>query len=227
MWYCSGAFVINILPYWVSPEVFPRYILMLAPLIFTVFYGLYISLDQKGAIYKYYQWLFLFLGFGSIVFLLASLMNDKVDLIDNAFMKGGGCLFASFVFIYFMLKGSNKILILVNMLFVLRIAFDLFILPIRTIEDKGLVAKNDAIEFVEKYGDREIRMYKKSIRDYTTIFHIESQTRKIISPALNADILIYNNHDLEGATVPSGYKIIDSIYVRRVDGHMYVLEKKN
>lgn len=35
--FCAFTFFFAIIPYWTSPEVFPRYLLMLAPLIFTVF----------------------------------------------------------------------------------------------------------------------------------------------------------------------------------------------
>ena len=150
--------------------------------------------------------------------------NQKTDLIRFSQLKGGLCLLALVILAWFLVKKDYKLLVLINMLFVLRIAFNLFVLPIRTIEDKGLMAKTDALRMVEKYGHQEIRMYKESIRDYTTIFHIEKTIGKTISPAKEADVLIFNGFDQK--EMPVGYRIVDSIFVRRVDGYMHILLKE-
>lgn len=221
--FCSGAFLINLVPYWLSPEVFPRYILMLVPLIFTCLYRILHLLEEGKSPSLFYQRLFVLMGIGSVVFLAVALLNEKTVLIRYSQLKGGLCLMALVILAWFLVKNNKKVLVLINMLLILRIAFNLFVLPIRTIEDKGLVAKNDALRLVEKYGHQEIRMFEESIRDYTTIFHIEKTIRKTISPAKEADVLIFNGFDQK--EMPAGYKIVDSIYVRRVDGYMHILLK--
>jgi 4-amino-4-deoxy-L-arabinose transferase-like glycosyltransferase len=224
IFYCAGAFVINIIPYWVSPEVFPRYILMLIPLAFSVLVYWYHRMEEKSKWRIGYDNLFNILGFGGLVFMGISFLNNKVTLVDNWQLKAFSCLVVGAVLVYFLFKTQKKIWVLINIVLVMRIAFNWFVIPIRMMEDDGLIAKNDAERIAEKYGSEDIHMYRSSIRDYTTIFHIENKINKIISVDTTSEIMIFNPLDYD--QLPKSYGVVDSMYVRRIDGQAWVLKRK-
>jgi 4-amino-4-deoxy-L-arabinose transferase-like glycosyltransferase len=132
--YNALVFFFNIIIYWTSPEVFPRYLLMLIPLLYIIllhffFYDKSKYFLKKRAIVEYVLLGFMLLG-AIGAFILP--FRDEFDHLSNALLKG---LFisATLLFlasIYWKIKESRLVIIVIALLIV-RIGFNWFILPDR------------------------------------------------------------------------------------------------
>lgn len=185
-------FLVNIIVYWTSPQTRPRYILMLAPLIFTVVYFAFLKLrEQKSPITKALEYLFLgmmviaFFGSFSLPFLDAT-KGTHLVVPRMIFIA----LFTGIFTLLYIYQKKNRILLFAMTLLVLRIGFNWFVLPPR-------------IEYLNKYKDGAIEAARLSeghdlfvfgnspIQDATT-FYIERHRGEILYRKYED----YNSHDL-------------------------------
>jgi len=100
--YCAVIFGVNILVYWTSVEVYPRYILMLIPILFTVF--LYFHkrhYDNHTLLYK----VFIYFSISTIIvgglLSLAFPLIDRINDVPFAYLKGIGLALPLFFIAYY------------------------------------------------------------------------------------------------------------------------------
>jgi hypothetical protein len=156
LWYISLVFVFNIIVYWTSPEVYPRYILMLMPLFFAV--TGYFYLDAKKTIHlaKTIEIIF---GTALTLAALASLAPLFLDL--PAISKPVLVSVSVFVVLgtvagLYWRQKSLRIYWFVIGILVFRIGFDLIVLPVRVHESEGVVSKNLAFSIAEQTSGEEL-----------------------------------------------------------------------
>jgi hypothetical protein len=129
----GGIFLANFSIYWISPEVYARYLFPLLAPLFTVliylFYNIYKPTDWQRRVPE--------IVFGSVLVictlaLLAVPFTSVVSVIPNAFMKGLVCavILAGAGWFYFK-YASYRLLTLALAMFIVRIAFNWFVIDQR------------------------------------------------------------------------------------------------
>ena len=148
-YYSAVCFLCNILVYWVSPEVYPRYILMLTPLFFTVLLQVYqAELWKKTWRLSTVEWIFTGMIILAGILLIASLFHPSISTItEKTILVSGGISLLTLGFAY--RKWATPLLwTLVICLLIIRIVFNLVLVPIRTAEDDATRAKADAQKII-------------------------------------------------------------------------------
>jgi len=125
--------VFNIIPYWTSPEVFPRYILMLLPLYFTILTYLYFkSAKNNQLLSKVIDYILGGLLTLAILAPYASLTSNSTRELDHVLLTSIilSILFTGLTFYYWKYPNIRLFIIAITLL-VIRLGFDFLILPTR------------------------------------------------------------------------------------------------
>lgn len=176
--YCLLIFLANIIVYWTSPQVYPRYLLMLAPLLFAVFIYLHDYHEKKLTVhYRMIQALLLTL---SIIILIISALPFFLKNITTVpyHYEIAGTLFAALFILtitLFRFK-TERFLILFMILLVARISFNAFVLPDRNANDWGNEVRLSSIEAAKFSIGKPLFLYQDVAIDETNSFYI-SNTR--------------------------------------------------
>ncbi|MCB0804542.1 MAG: glycosyltransferase family 39 protein [Bacteroidales bacterium] len=156
--YISLILIFNILVYWSSPEVYPRYILMLVPLLFGIALWFYIDQKKEGSgLVKTFE-----IVLGSLITLmipapLIIFFTGMKDLIPGVMIYAPLLsIVLMVVAIYFWKKPQLRLYWVVIALLLLRIGFDLFVLPVRHSGSDESNAKKLAEEIVKKTKDSDL-----------------------------------------------------------------------
>lgn len=221
-------FLANIIVYWVSVEVYPRYILMLAPMIFTVYIYIYdINFKEKSLTYKIVNTLFMVLFIAIFIFSFFPYFIEKAWLNSYYIPK---TIFLnisiSLLALMYFLRQKNKLVIMVLLIMVVRIGYDWFVIPGRRRDDPGY--DKQAINIGNKYKDESIYLYKKSKVDYTASYYIARQRGKITTREY--ETFTPDNYyffDTSRYVLDTQkFKIVDEFIVREFDRTLYVVIPK-
>ena len=227
IYYVSVCFLANIFVYWISPGTYPRYILMLIPLIFTVLVYLY-SLEEEGwrllLLRRLYQAIII-----AVPFVVAALVGvDEVKQIEGYQWKVLVLVIAlvGLAVIYFKDKGYRPFFI-VMLVLILRIGFNWFMMPIRQEKDYGTKAKNQAAAIGQKYKDVKLELYKNAKLDHTSSFYI-ARERGVINYRNRdpGEDDIYLIVDTSRTEIPVDYEVVDTFRKREDWTLMYVVKRK-
>ncbi len=180
--YLLLIFLTNIFPYWTSPEVYPRYLLMLAPLIFTT-YVFWLPIHEKERSWQFHFFDKLFLA----AILVAAIGSFLPYFLERAYPIP--YLYLKLIVIHVLMIGlcalyilwkPQRTLIFAAALLVIRLGFDWFVLPDREANDFGSISRADSIRIGEKYKDRELYLYKKNVRLTFNAFYISGEREEIL-----------------------------------------------
>ena len=221
--YMLLLFIANIAVYWVSPEVFPRYILMLIPLSFAVILFMYFEADESG-LKKALDWLLKIIPLIPLIGIILGFNHEELQM--GEFGKVPLIIFAlAFLVLFIGTIIYNRYLLwfVVLTLLLTRIAFNLYILPARTVKDEGTRAKNEILRIKNQYPDRPIRLYKKSIMDKSSSFYLASANGvpNQITEELSNEF--YYIVDTLRVDIPTSLVKIDSFYLREYDRTAYLM----
>ncbi|MBK8555131.1 MAG: hypothetical protein IPL65_04870 [Lewinellaceae bacterium] len=202
-WVNSDAFVrfnfwmllANLPVYWLSVEVYPRYLLMFVPLFNLVcFYVLQkISADNKTW-WRGLQILF------AVVASIAALGFWGIPLVGRARELSywipawlGSATLLSFAALGLWSDSRRAFLWLAVAMLSIRIGFDCFVLPFRTIDDKTHFTRDDAYRLGTRWGDRNWYVYGETETHMVARFYTTDALQKIIpkSPELRDKAGLY------------------------------------
>ncbi|WP_235296754.1 ArnT family glycosyltransferase [Portibacter marinus] len=227
--YCAIIFGVNILVYWASIEVYPRYILMLIPILFSVFLYLHkLHYEDETVLYKvfiYFSIATIIVGaFLGIVFPFMERLND----VSIPILKGAA-VSVSLIFIayYFYHHKQQRLITLISALLIIRIGFNWFILPDRHEHDPATAYKQQAISVGERYKDEDLRIWERTKIDYTSSFYISSTRGRITERDMeHEDEQVYYVIDEEKYQVPDSFEIVDQFQIRERDKILSIVQKK-
>ena len=155
--FLSLLFIFNILVYWSSPEVYPRYILMLVPLFFVVCSWFYLKFSEHTF---YRRIIDSTLGTVLSISLLLPAIPLFVDIRETVPLIH---LYAILLFIILAVlvrmywkQPQNRIYWLVIALLVLRTGFDLVVLPVRHVGSDEAKARELAADIVAQTENEEL-----------------------------------------------------------------------
>lgn len=180
--YCIIVFFSNIIVYWISPVTYPRYLLMLVPLMFIVYVFIYQeNKDKNHFMIKIVHAFFI------IALLLAALgvwagpFLEKTKHVEMLWLKTISISFALFIIAYLFYKNKNKALVffIIGML-AIRIWFNWFIIPSRVYNsfDAQLREESKAVGRLSKGRDLYIAHI---FVNYQNIFYITAERKKNLS----------------------------------------------
>jgi 4-amino-4-deoxy-L-arabinose transferase-like glycosyltransferase len=151
----------NIIPYWTSPEEHPRYILMLAPLFLVPFSYAYMELKNEGHVLsKIIEILF---GISLIIFAIApyaSLFAEVFDVVNNRLIISILIsLLMGTIAVLYLRSDTLRLIWFAIALLVLRIGFDLLILPTRQYNTVEVEMKESADKLAKETYDEDLYCY--------------------------------------------------------------------
>lgn len=177
------TFGINIVPYWTSVEVFPRYLLMLAPVFFTVslyFYRLRFKEQTKG--HKIIEWVFLAIASLTllltwVVFFIPETKHTPLILLKVVVLI---CLFAAGVYVMWQHR-LYRLVAFGWVLLTFRLAFDWFVLPARHADSWRIPFKEKAIAAAEASKSEKLIQHYDGVIGHFSGFYF-STVRDTILP---------------------------------------------
>jgi len=173
-------FVANILVYWVSPEVYPRYILMLIPLSLTViFYAINEAVNSSQSWWVYFRWYFITVPVISLLGVIVGFFQEDIHLVSYPYVKLTVLGLAILLIIGMMIKARKYLFwYVIITLLLTRIGFNMFFMPARYDGNIATQSKIAILDIQKKYQDRPIRLYQRSIMDKTCSFYLATANGK-------------------------------------------------
>ena len=175
-------FLANILLYWTSPEVYPRYLLMMAPLVFSS----YVYLHQIHKAENTWQYRFLSNLFLVVCGLIAlgSLMTFFVDRpLDVPYRTLKGLVLflglGTLAYLYYR-QSESRMVVLVVFLVMFRIGFDWFVLPDRNQNDYGDECRISASQVGDSLKGESLFVYGITPYQAATSFYMTRSYGKIV-----------------------------------------------
>jgi 4-amino-4-deoxy-L-arabinose transferase-like glycosyltransferase len=149
--YCFWIFLLNILIYWFSPITYPRYLLMLIPLLFIFF--LFLSKYHAVLHTQHYRIIRTAIPVLAFLLILAHILLPiiyrRVIPVDHLVPKVLLVLMMDLtvtILFLFSQKQFNVFYFLILILLISRISFNLFLVPYRLSESWMTLCRKDAIE---------------------------------------------------------------------------------
>ncbi len=179
---CVLLLLANIIIYWLSPEVYPRYLFMFLPLVFSVLVALHEHhVQQKSTHYKIIQFLFYcmlgIIAFGAVYSLFAE---------DLAFIKHKS-LIVLFLLIslsitgYFMLQSKkDNITLAIILMLICRIGFNFIVLPAKANNGSGAKAKMNAINLAKASSEGSLALLRGDIMEKTYGYYIMKERNELL-----------------------------------------------
>lgn len=198
--FCSMSFIANFMVYWVSMDAYPRYILMLIPLIYTIWVFL-LEIELQESRWRMRIMRKLFVGVAIIVpiILFLGFFNTDLQVIEYAYLKLGilFLLVGSCSYIYIS-KLYLRPILLVIMVLLVRIGFNVFVLPIRAEGRDTSLVKKEMYRIADRYGE-DIAVYGDTRLDFVNTAYYSMNSGHIL--------------EREKLIDQSEYYIIDSCYM--------------
>jgi 4-amino-4-deoxy-L-arabinose transferase-like glycosyltransferase len=180
--FCLIAFLANILVYWASPEVYPRYLLMLAPLIFTAY--LYLHLQHEAERSWQYRVINAFFFVFCVVAAAGAFALPFIERLSwlplvTAKSIGLGLALLALTYAYWRLP-QKRLLVLVLVLLSFRIGFNWFVLPDRNAHDFGDECRQTTIEAGRQFLGQPLFVYKDTEMQITNSFYLTKERGSIV-----------------------------------------------
>lgn len=227
--YCAIIFAVNILVYWTSIEVYPRYILMLIPILFTVFlYFHKTHYDKHTLLYK------IFIYFSISTIILGAIISISMPLVERLndvplpYFKGLIVALPLFYLAYYFYHHkAQRLITFICALLVMRIGFNFFVLPDRYEKDLATEYKRQAIEVGIKYKDLDFRIFEGTKIDYTSSFYITANRGKISHRDYeHEESGVYYVIDKKKYEIPSDFQVVEEFQNREQDKVLTIITKK-
>lgn len=212
----------NIPIYWVSPDVFPRYLLMFIPLFALIGYRLFATAPDslRRIVQIFFLCIIILVALASwIPLILPQTRNmDQIGFMTLVLVSLTGI--AAFA----VLRHCNLLfLALVVQLLTLRLAFDWMVIPDRIANDFGTLVRADAKRIGQHYQDKPLVYLDGPSGSPTTWFYLNT-ARGAITPVAKEPLapgmaFITSQHTI----LPAGTLIRDTLHIRHSDDQFVLI----
>jgi 4-amino-4-deoxy-L-arabinose transferase-like glycosyltransferase len=195
-------FLSNILVYWFSPAIYPRYLFMFLPLFFYAIFWVYVNSNKKDLIRKIFSPLVFLMIFAILILIILIPFLARQELYDLFYVKYFIILILSAILVFFIFTGGKeRILLLGSMLLIARIAFNWFVFPDRIEEGTELRQKNGAIVAGELTRGAPLYLFENTRIHHASTYYITRTREDILErwsgPPLPSHYYIVEKEDLE------------------------------
>lgn len=171
-------FVANLIVYWISPSTIPRYLIMLIPLSFLIFYYYYKKAKENQLIHsKIIDFIFSYISVFALLGMLWFIRihsTVKIDIMSISLISGISLLFLYLLFFKkSIFEGIHSFLFVVILLFIVRIFFNLYFLPDKTAKMWETKQKSMVEEIHSITKGKELLILHNSNVDHTAIMYFE------------------------------------------------------
>ncbi len=234
--YNALIFIVNIIVYWTSPEVFPRYILMLIPPVYVVFlYFFYNRIKRQVVLEKGLLGIIFPVTIASIivVLLISPVLFPLIHTFHLFYLKYISLFIVLSLLLYIYFRFINiRIFTFIVFLLVFRIGFNWFVLPRRQLTMNAVKSREDAKELGKTYQNKKLYTYwppeipphpyyGKIIFKHHYLFYITSEYGNIVKQKseIENDViyLVHNNHYNQ-----SLFQINDTLYPYGTPHKLYI-----
>lgn len=202
------TFLVNIVLYWTSPEVYPRYLLMLTPLLFGVLFYLHQNRrEQKHWTYWVIDKFFFLLCLSSAIAWLWPLWMERTQDVPLLYAKIAVLVGSmSALTVLYLLLPERRMLVMVIFLLIFRVGFNWFVLPDRNEEDFGSVCRQTSKDVGRNFSDRPLMVWGETEMQMTNSFYITNERGAIVPIVSDTS-----------AIVPEAFYIIDTIKYKHIN----------
>jgi 4-amino-4-deoxy-L-arabinose transferase-like glycosyltransferase len=176
------VFLANIVVYWTSPEVYPRYLLMLAPLLFVVFIWLHdVHASKNSLTFRLIDRIFFVFLILIVVGSVIPLFLERTQDTAGVYWKSGFLLLSGVAtLVIYHREQAQRLPTMIIALLLLRIGFNWFVLPDRNAEDWGNACRISSIEAARQEPDKPLYLYKDTELQMTNAFYLTNARQQII-----------------------------------------------
>ncbi len=181
--FCFWIVILNLIPYWLSPTTRSRYIFMLFPFAFSfIIAGWQYYRSESSKINKGVRIVFRALSLVLIPALFSVFFLEQTRLIPNLLQVFVIMLFLLLISIAFLFRTRRYFIeALMFLLIVVRLGFNLIVIPSREMEAPESQQKRDCIAIAEITKGEPLQMLHYSpIKEYAS-FYIASHRGEILS----------------------------------------------
>jgi 4-amino-4-deoxy-L-arabinose transferase-like glycosyltransferase len=216
VYFLTLVFLANVSVYWISPGVFPRYLLMFAPLVFGVGIRLHEwHRERQTRLFRAMHVFFLILLLAMALVSWIPLFLGRLDGIAYRMEKTLFVGTAMLAVLYFLVwHRKSRVSALVLALLLARISFNWFVIPDRNAHDFGNLCRVSSKTVGAKWREKELLVYKETDMQPTNSFYLTVARGKIIRRSWDP-VDKKAGYIIEGKAYPGvSYTRIDSILVR-------------
>jgi len=177
------AFLVNIPIYWLSPNVYPRYLLMLFPLLF----GSLLCLHEQHATehslsYRILRYTLLGLMTVCACVIPFAPLFPETSIVSNAWLKSIVLGAAAGAVVWTAWRNDRNLLLLfVVFLLLLRIGFNLFVLPPRAAGDeRGILVRNTAYSVMEGRAQDSVAIFGHTLIEPATGYYLTKARGRVV-----------------------------------------------
>jgi 4-amino-4-deoxy-L-arabinose transferase-like glycosyltransferase len=228
--FCLVAFLVNVPIYWFSPNVYPRYLLMLFPLLFGSL--LFLHGEHKTTKTRSYRGLrYLLLGLMTLCAVVVPFapLFPETEVVSYAWLKSITLGAAAGAIVWLAWRNDRNLLLLFAVfLLLLRIGFDFFVLPPRAAGDeRGIAVKETAYAAMDNHKQDSVAIFGYTLIEPATGFYLtkargyivprkwndfEKETFYIVSPLQYPDIKVNATDSLFLRHLSRRYPEMDTRY---------------
>jgi 4-amino-4-deoxy-L-arabinose transferase-like glycosyltransferase len=227
--FLSLIFLFNIWLYWISPEVYPRYLLMLAPLYFGVGLFIYEKHESNNDLAaRIIRWSFVTIALlAAVACILGLILVPEVRILSFWPIKGILVVTSMLVTTVFMIRSrAFTIPGMVLLLLLFRLGFSLFVLPLREDEQYSSITRDDALRIGEKYQGEPLRIAETTFLNPSTGYYLTRAYGDVV-PKVKGDInkdgiYIIDTEFYQG----SDYQVLDSMRIPQHKKTVLIVSKK-
>ncbi len=159
------VFLTTVLPYWSSVQVYPRYLFMHVPLMFSVLFYFYFKNKKEGGVLaKTVEMVFFAAICLTVVAALLPMAWEAVRDVPYLYMKSIGIAAAMAVLAWlFWHWEAHRMLVFVLVLLVARTGYNWFVLPTRVDVECSTHVRATTHEAIQKAAGQPIYIYKNSL----------------------------------------------------------------
>jgi 4-amino-4-deoxy-L-arabinose transferase-like glycosyltransferase len=171
----------NFIIYWLSPGAKQRYIYVLYPFLIAILTYPYILNNAKISLSKILNCIITFtLLAGFIGCLLLPFISPFSETPYILFTSIVSCLLTILLIVFHLKRKINPMFLLIGMFIIMRIVFDLTILPIRANDDFASIRKMNGLAISDIIKDEPLYIYQNSHVSNGMIYYVVRETHSIV-----------------------------------------------
>ncbi|MEO6132787.1 MAG: hypothetical protein ABIQ02_13140 [Saprospiraceae bacterium] len=185
VYFCFWMLAVNLPVYWLSVEVYPRYLLMFLPLFNVI--GMYLLMrtkDKSQQWWRMFQYLFSLLPAMATIAILVMPLHAKVIALNGIIPVWIiGSIMSIICFFGILFDPGKMFMWLILALLVTRSVFNMVILPLRGHGFAENICREDARRLAQSHGDKTWYVYGQTEMHEVARYYTSDYTQQVIHKA--------------------------------------------
>jgi len=184
------------------------------------------TINRSQSWWFYFRWYFISVPVISLIGIIVGFFQPDIHLVDYPYLKLAVLGIAIAAIIGMMIKARRYLFwyVIISLLLT-RIGFNMFFMPARYDGNIATNSKIDILAIQQKYQDKPIRLYKRSIMDKTCSFYLATANGKpnIIEQEITDEF--YYIVDTLRVDYPENVVKLDSFKLREFERICYLVKQ--